>query len=88
MKKETLTVDLDPLLLARLEAAHARVESAQNLLAARKAELDNLFLRVQQHYEENGKYLVTEIRTAPPKVERLLAEQRSAASSEGDRPKS
>lgn len=76
---KTETVDLDPVASAKLEAAHARAESAQHLLAARKAELDNTLIQVRQHYEENGKYVVTGITTAPPKVERVLASEVKAA---------
>lgn len=92
------TVDLDENASTKLELAHSRAESAQNLLAARKSELDHLLTQVRTHYEENGKYVVTGITTATRKVERVLAsevkeaaqpfrEPAGSAPSGGDQPK-
>jgi hypothetical protein len=71
-----LEVELDEKHAAAIEIASLRVESAQNALAARRAELEVLAQSVKVHYSENGKFSVTGINLQDKKVSReAVAEQ-------------
>lgn len=93
--KENYDADLSELEALKIEAAGARLESAQHLVNTRQLELDAIVKEVMGPLTEGGKYKVTGINTKERKAVRELAapfpapaaEQSSAQTDGGDQPK-